>query len=355
MPPHFQTHQSRGSMPFDLFRGCVNTGLVLGKFLPLHNGHLYLIRFAAQHVQRLYVVVESVKNEPILHQTRLSWVRSLCPNCEVISLVEHMPQRPEDSPDFWTQWRTVLEGILPEQIDFVFASERYGNPLASVLNAQFCPLDIGRIGENISGTQIRDDIYAHWSHLPHPVQCHFQSKICIVGAESVGKSTIAKSLAVHLNGRMVPEYARHYLETFERAPKLSDMPKVAFGQLCSESARSEFGDPFLICDTDPLTTLVWSHHLFGRCDDQLRHWASSVQYDLTLLLEPDVPWVADSVRYTPNDRWAFHRRLVDTLNQYKRPYEIINGDWSERLIKAKQRVHQLMDAKRLSLFWTEED
>ena len=40
-------------------------GLVLGKFMPLHKGHIHLIETAAAEVDELTVLVCSTKEEPI--------------------------------------------------------------------------------------------------------------------------------------------------------------------------------------------------------------------------------------------------------------------------------------------------
>ena len=41
------------------------TGFLLGKFLPPHRGHQYLIDFARNHVDHLTVLVCTIAREPI--------------------------------------------------------------------------------------------------------------------------------------------------------------------------------------------------------------------------------------------------------------------------------------------------
>ena len=53
----------------------------------------------------------------------------------------------------------------------------------------------------------------------------------------------------------------------------------------------------LICDTDLLTTCVWSDFLFGDCPDCVRQEALRRRYDLYLLTDIDVPWIDDTQRY----------------------------------------------------------
>lgn len=57
----------------------LRTGLVLGKLLPPHLGHLYLVGCALRQVERLFVVVEHVEGEPIPSELRVQWMRELVP------------------------------------------------------------------------------------------------------------------------------------------------------------------------------------------------------------------------------------------------------------------------------------
>ena len=43
------------------------TGFVLGKFCPLHKGHMFLIDTALSHVEQLYIVVDNIMDEVARH------------------------------------------------------------------------------------------------------------------------------------------------------------------------------------------------------------------------------------------------------------------------------------------------
>jgi cytidyltransferase-like protein len=43
----------------------MTTGMLLGKFLPPHLGHVYLVEFASRYVDRLSVVVCTLDRESI--------------------------------------------------------------------------------------------------------------------------------------------------------------------------------------------------------------------------------------------------------------------------------------------------
>ena len=111
------------------------------------------------------------------------------------------------------------------------------------------------------------------------------------------------------------------------------MPLIARAQIAAEDALALDADRVLFCDTDPLATLIWSEALFGACDPWI-HAAAARPYDLTLLLDVDVPWVADPVRYLPDERHRFHERCARALDARGRRWARIAGAWDERFAAA---------------------
>ena len=117
------------------------TGMVLGKFLPPHLGHVYLVEFAQRFVDELTVVVGTLQREPIPGERRFQWMRELFPTANVVHLTDENPQDPSEHPDFWNIWRSSLLRVLPQAPDFVFASDDYGWKLAEVLGTLFAGPD----------------------------------------------------------------------------------------------------------------------------------------------------------------------------------------------------------------------
>ena len=60
--------------------------LVLGKFLPLHKGHEYLIDYAIKNSDKLYIIVDNIYDEIIPLDTRMNWIKELYPNA--IALIQ---------------------------------------------------------------------------------------------------------------------------------------------------------------------------------------------------------------------------------------------------------------------------
>lgn len=320
----------------------MTTGMLLGKFLPPHLGHVYLGEFAANHVDDLTVVVCSLAREPIPGELRYRWMRELFPFARVLHLTDELPQEPAEHPDFWALWDAALRRVLPHAVDRVFASEDYGASLAKILGATFVPVDKSRSAVPVSGTKIRTDPMTHWEHIPRCVRPYFARRVSVFGPESVGKSTLAAALARHFNTAWVPEYARTLIEANGGTVTAADMPAIIRGQLASEAALARNANRVLICDTDPAATLLWSETLFGAADPFVREAAEAAGYDLTLLLAPDVPWVADAVRYTPDTRGEFFARCRELLRSTGRNVVEVAGTWEERWATATVAVADLM-------------
>lgn len=104
-------------------------GLVLGKFMPPHLGHVYLVDFARAYASDITVVVGTLAREPIPGALRFEWMRELAPSANVVHLTDENPQEPHEHPRFWDIWRESLLRVAPKP-DYVFASEMYGARLA---------------------------------------------------------------------------------------------------------------------------------------------------------------------------------------------------------------------------------
>jgi HTH-type transcriptional repressor of NAD biosynthesis genes len=317
-------------------------GMVLGKFMPPHAGHVYLCEFARRWVDELTIVVGTLAAEPISGAQRFAWMRELFPFDRVVHLTDENPQDPSAHPEFWSIWRASLERILEARPDVVFASEAYGEKLAEVMGARFVAVDPARGIVPVSGTAIRADPMAHWGHLPRCVRPHFVKRVSILGPESTGKTTLARALAAGLGTVWAPEWARVLLERRGGSLEGLDWSEIVRGQVASEEALARDANRVLICDTDPLAPTVWAETLLGACAPTLRDAALRRAYDLTLLTDADVPWVGDSVRYLPTGGRAFFARCEERLRDANRPYLVLRGSWAERTCAAVRAVEALV-------------
>jgi len=319
--------------------------MILGKFMPPHRGHRYLVDFARSYVQHLTVLVCSIESEPIPGELRFAWVRELFPYVEVLHVTDENPQEPVDHPDFWRIWRETIARAMPRLPGCVFTSESYGEKLAEVLGARHVLVDPGRELVPISASRIREDPLGNWRYIPECVRPYFARRVCIFGPESTGKSTLVRDLARHYDTVFAGEYARPLLAPKDGVCHPEDIPLIARGQAASEDALMRQANRVLFCDTDLLTTTIWSEVLFGDCPEWIRAEAERREYDLYLLTDIDVPWVDDAQRYLPNEREAFMESCVLALESRGRPYRRIRGSWDARMESACAAVDELLDRR----------
>jgi len=137
-------------------------GFLLGKFLPLHNGHAYMIDFARAYCDHLTIYVGTRSDEPISGKLRAAWMRKMYPDCYVIhvendDLPSHPPTDAEGIKKFRKTWIDEVQRTQSSfgSYEFVFASEDYGKWVAEGIGAQFVPVDPKRTAIPISGTDIR--------------------------------------------------------------------------------------------------------------------------------------------------------------------------------------------------------
>lgn len=317
-------------------------GMVLGKFLPPHLGHVHLVDFARRYVDDLTVVVGSLAAEPIPGDLRVSWMRELFPDVRVVHLQDENPQQPEEHPRFWKIWRESLLSVLPRAVDFVFASEAYGMRLAEILGASFVPVDPLRSAVPMSGTAVREDPIGNWRFLPPCVRPYFVKRVRIVGAESSGKTTLARALANRFDTVWVPEHARTLLESKGGEIVEADIERIARGQLASEDALARQANRVLFSDTDLRTTRRWSHRLFGGCAPWISELSEMRRYDLTILTGAEVPFEPDPVRYLPGERDAFLARLRSDLDAARETYVFVEGSHEQRTRLAAAAVERLL-------------
>lgn len=319
-------------------------GLVLGKFMPPHAGHLHLIRTAAAAVDELTVMVCSIQKEPISGAKRYYWLKEIFPKLRVIHVTDENPQEPSEHKFFWPIWENTIRRNCPQGIDKVFSSERYGDALAECLDAEHVLVDLARKTFPISGTVIRQAPYENWEYIPEVVRPFYIKRVVLTGPESVGKSVLSEQLAKHFNTNSVEEYGREYCEQVSNTDLTPlDFAHIAAGQLLREDEAARHSNKILFCDTDLIVTQIWAEVFIENAPQWIYEINHQRTYDLFILLQPDIPWVNDGTRnYEDIRHWQFER-LQQELESRNLPYVIISGDFEKRFEAAVQKIEELLD------------
>lgn len=175
-------------------------GFVLGKFMPLHQGHLALIRFALTQCDFLTIIVCFTRNEPIEGVIRKQWLYEELEGVKNIS-IRSFPYNDEDlantsvsSRDVSLKWAEALKPVVPDA-SLVFTSEPYGEYLAAYMGITHIPFDPQRNKFQVSASAIRKDPFLCWDYIAKAAQPFYVKKIFLLGSESTGKSTLTEKLA----------------------------------------------------------------------------------------------------------------------------------------------------------------
>ena len=175
-------------------------------------------------------------------------------------------------------------------------------------------------------------------------------KIVLFGPESTGKTSLAKFLASHYKTYYVEEFARQYLQKkwdiYGKVCEKQDLIPIAIGQIKNENILSKKAKRILFCDTDLLTTAVYSRLYFdGFCDPKLDKFSKHNYYDLYLLMDIDIEWVKDDLRDRPNKRAELFNVFKDALIENNKNYMIVSGNFEKRKKTSIEIVNNFLNLK----------
>jgi len=305
-------------------------GLVIGKFMPLHLGHIALIRFAASYCDELIVSLTYKPGEPIDGKLRFDWINEYFKGDLAI--------KPAISEDDFDQeslpinertklWSIFIKKRFPS-VDVLFTSEDYGGPFASHLGIKHVSFDPERKRNPVSASKIRERPLAYWQYIPEIVRPYFVKKICFFGPESTGKSTMAKNFAQLYHTEFVPEVAREIITSNDFT--VDDIIRIGHAQTNRVKEKLKTANQFLFCDTDIITTQVYSKKYLGVVPEILFELEREIHYDMYFLFDIDVPWVADGLRDLGRQRKPMLTLFEEALVTRNIKFVRVHGDWKER-------------------------
>jgi NadR type nicotinamide-nucleotide adenylyltransferase len=331
-------------------------GLVIGKFYPVHAGHLNLVRTALARCARVTVQVLVSTQESIPGEVRAQWIRDELPQARVLVGLDDEPVD-YDSAAAWDAHVRVMRRLLEDasdgtdptatSIDAVFTSDEYGAELARRFGAAWVQVDPGRQAVGVSGSAVRADPGAHWWSLPAGVRAWFARRVVVLGAESTGTTTLAEDLQQHYGLPPVVEFGREWSEIRPgglAAPwHTAEFDLVAREQSRIEDAAAERSPrPLVVCDTDALATTLWHERYVGAASPSVVALAAARVPDLYLLTGDEIPFVQDGTRDGEHIRHqmqaAFRSTLAAQHEAGGAPWAELRGARAERLARAVELV-----------------
>jgi HTH-type transcriptional regulator, transcriptional repressor of NAD biosynthesis genes len=342
-------------------------GLVVGKFSPLHRGHELVIQRAQETCEEVILISYSKPEMPGCDAIRREqWLAAVFPRTRRLVVTDDRLRqwiRPGEGPVELPANDTadvahrrfcgfLCRHLLGIMVDAVFTSEDYGDGFAVELERYFrqsdptAPpvkhvlVDRDRRAAPISGTLLRGDMHAHRQWLSPVVYASFVRRICLLGGESSGKSTLAENLARACKTVHVAEYGRELWEAKQGALTFEDMRAIAETQIQREAEALLRANRFLFCDTSPLTTLFYSRHIFGKAEEALERLAERA-YDLTCLCAPDFPFVQDGTRQREDFRTRQHEWYLDEMAKRGIPRLLLTGSIENRIGQVRAALSTL--------------
>lgn len=323
------------------------SGVVIGKFMPLHKGHLHMLEFAKNSCKKLTILVDHLVGETIPVDKRVEILKESFPdaNITIKAMSKQMPQDPSEHSLFWNIWEEEIASQTPDDLDVIVGAMDYIKDLSKLLMIDFLMIDKQRNFVPISATQIRENPLKNWNFLAPASKQLFLKKIVVVGGESTGKTTLTKALAEAHGTVWVPEYARTAIEEDQKCD-LSTFRKIINGQsslLKSMLPHAQNG--LIFCDTDLMATEVWLQKMYPDSHTQMNQelYRSILEQraDLYVLTNNDIEWEKDNVRFYPDDkeRQWFMETFEERLKKMDVPYvKLTTRSLEERLAEVDEKI-----------------
>ena len=265
----------------------------------------------------------------------------------VLAQHEFLRRHAEDDPT------TLVVGRLrrtdpPLSVDVRVRWLRSVHPTFTVVSA--ARFDAGGCQPVPGGEQAeaaRRDPVSAWSVLHPVVQGALTTRVCVVGAESTGKTTLVRAMSERHGTKGVGEYGRDYTIAKKDAGTNDHWTTEDFVRIAEEQQRLEDeaaigAGPLFFCDTDAMTTALWHERYQGSSSKVVDRLGRMRTYDLFVLCDTDIPWERDAIRLGADTRSVMHRRFIDVLSiQRREPWILVSGSVEQRMKAVDEEIRRL--------------
>lgn len=357
-------------------------GVVVGKFYPLHRGHVDLIQTASSMCEKLIVIVshhdirdyklyeDSSMKKPLTAKDKLKIVqKTFQMQKEVIIPILVDETNCSEYPNGWEEWSNLVKNNISEDKrigkdfnweDVVF----YGSEMQDVINYKKhfkCKdvyiFDSYRLTNNISASKVRNNVSKYWDYLPRASKELLCPVIVLAGGESSGKTFLTDKLGNYFSTTTVWEYGRNFTELElggdESALQYSDYQTICNGHYQDIRFAKRNANKFTISDTDYIATQAFCITYEGKEHPSVEDKILNDKFDLVILLNNNTKWIDDGMRSIKDDnrRQKFQMLLKELYKRYNIPYvEISTNDYLLRYEICKKVIHTyIFSDKKLSI------
>ena len=336
-------------------------GFIGGRFLPFHRGHIFAIIEASNHVENLYVVLNSSEEndrdvcladgvKPMPAEVRLSWIGESLSKLENIHILHIQDDTWGESED-WDAGTRAVKDAIGRPITHVFSSEHEYDELFDKYypEADHIVIDAGRKTVTArSASEIRRNLYDYWSLLPHTVQSFFVKRIAFVGTESTGKTTLAEKLSKFYNTAYVHEVGRDYTLKYSDQLTVKHFDELAMEHFLLTEKKALDCNRVLLVDSEAIVTQYYLEMYFKLRSPLIDEIIRRQEFDLWLFLEPDLEWIDDGVRFAgdPEVRETNNRQLKEMLAEYGVTFISVSGDYNQRFVEAIRAIDGLFESRK---------
>ena len=169
-------------------------------------------------------------------------------------------------------------------------------------------------------------------------------RVCLLGAESTGKSTLACALAERYGTLWNPAYGRPYTQVGRppTAPWTSwEFTHIARIHCWYEDFLATLARDVLFSDTDAFTTAVFHEVYLGTPATGFEDLVER-PYDLFVVCGLDVPWRHDGIREFEERRRWMQERYLERARRSGNPWLLVEGPHEQRLDAAAAAVDELL-------------
>ncbi len=341
----------------------MKVGIFIGRFLPIHKEHYRAIMKAGAMVDKLYVIVNTNEEED----------KKLC----LDSKIPYIPPKKKLSfvkKAFHSIGHIDVVGINYKDNSYLYSDEykdevvrKIGSDFDVVLSTAPIPKDIcndifkdkitnihyDEKQEIVTSMDIRNEPFKYWEYLLGHTRELFAKKVCIIGPESVGKSTLVKSLSKIYNTSWISEtggdFYRYNYGSYQDVARESDFITIVSEHQTKFEKALKTANKLFFADTDVITTQYYFMDEYGRKNPFAEGLIESGAQDfhLYIFLEPfddENYYEDDGVRYS-NTRELVEeskRKIKELYCDYGKELVFVGGSRVDRMIKITELCDNLI-------------